>query len=331
MKLIKRVAPSILAVCLLYYALKDIRYKDLAGEFYKANYYYITAIIFVVACLDYLRGLRWMQPLAVLGHHTTAFRAMIALQSGMIASMVIPGSGEFTRGVSLQRIDNVPLAHSLGSIVAERVLDLLILLILLFVTTIIEFGRIYEYAKMFKAMDLFKFLLLVCSLSPVLFLLLKKIFQSPGLKSNLYFKKITLFIREIWNGFVALKELPNPILFVSLTFLIQGLFCLIVYLFLQSQTVTSHLPPVAALTILVVASIGGLAVPTQGGLGTYHFLVSRALVLYGLSTAEGAVVATFMHAVGFAINLVLSSISFLIIPVLIQRRNKEVALEAENE
>lgn len=71
---------------------------------------------------------------------------------------------------------------------------------------------------------------------------------------------------------------------------------------------------------MAVSSLGGLAVPTQGGIGTYHFLVSRALVLYGFTSAEGAVVATFLHAVGFGINLVLSSVSFLVLPILITSR-----------
>jgi hypothetical protein len=65
-----------------------------------------------------------------------------------------------------------------------------------------------------------------------------------------------------------------------------------------------------------------LAVPTQGGIGTYHFFVSRALVLYGLPAAEGVSIATFMHAIGFGINLVLSSTSFLIVPILVQHRQQ---------
>ena len=90
----------------------------------------------------------------------------------------------------------------------------------------------------------------------------------------------------------------------------------------SARITPQSLPPTAALTIMAVASIGGLAVPTQGGIGTYHFFVSRALVLYGLTLPEGVVAATFMHAVGFAIRLVFSSISFVIVPSLVSQRQK---------
>ena len=81
--------------------------------------------------------------------------------------------------------------------------------------------------------------------------------------------------------------------------------------------------------MLAVAALGGLAIPTQGGIGTFHFLVSRALVLYGLTTTEGALAATFMHAVSFGINTVFSGISFLIIPILVQQRQERLKAESQ--
>ena len=78
---------------------------------------------------------------------------------------------------------------------------------------------------------------------------------------------------------------------------------------------------------MAVSGLGTLLVPTQGGVGTFHFVVSRALVLYGLTTTEGALVATFMHAVSFGINLILSSLSFLIVPTLVQQRQEHLKAE----
>ena len=130
------------------------------------------------------------------------------------------------------------------------------------------------------------------------------------------------FSRGLSEGFLSIRQLPSPALFIGLTVLSQVLAWMSTYFLLLSLEITQSLPPTAALTIMAVSSIGGLAVPTQGGIGTYHFFVSRALVLYGLTLEEGVVAATFMHAVGFAIGLVFSSISFVILPSLVSQRQK---------
>ncbi|OIN56358.1 lysylphosphatidylglycerol synthase transmembrane domain-containing protein [Arsenicibacter rosenii] len=330
-KLFKRSVPLLLAVTLLVYALKDIEFSDFVSQFNKANYTYIVLVGIIIAVSYYMRGWRWQQPLLALGYTPTAFRATVAMQSGSVASMIVIGSGEVTRCLTLQRTDGVPFSQGVGSVVAERVVDLFMLVLILSLAFLLELARMQAYLAELT-LKLPSALLIGLGLAGVLSLLvIWFVIRLPAVQNHTFMKKIIRFANGLWQGFSAIKNLPNPGLFVTLTVALQGMTWLATYLVLLSLDITSHLPPSAALTILAVSSIGGLAVPTQGGIGTFHFFVSRALVLYGLSTAEGAVVATFMHAIGFAINLVLSSISFLIIPVLIQRRNKEVALEAENE
>ena len=330
-KVLKRSIPLLIAIILLVYVLKDIGFKDIISQFKKTNYIYIL-LASIITCLSYyLRGWRWQQPLLALGYKPTAFRATIAMQSGSVASMIIIGSGEMTRCLTLQRTDNIPFSHTIGSIVAERVIDTIMLLLIFFIAFVLEVSRMSKYVSgltFSTSGTVLGLVLIVGLIASGLFYLL---WRHPYIRKKNFTEKINRFAKGLWEGFAAIRTLPNSLLFIFLTISIQVLGWLGIYCLMLSSEITRSLTPTAALTVLAVASLGGFAVPTQGGIGTYHVLVSRALVLYGLTTAEGAIVATFMHAVGFAINLVLSSISFLIIPVLIQRRNKEVALEAENE
>lgn len=318
----KRVLPVLLAIGLLTYALKDISFKDIGQQFKQANYGWIGVVV-CLSILNYIvRGKRWKQALLALGHQTTSFRATIAMQSGMVASMIIPGSGELTRCATIGRTDGVPLSHAVGSVVAERVLDLIMLALLIILTFIFEFKRMQAFlaSLTFAKPGTFTGILLGGIILGGIGLYF--IWQLPSIQKHGLTTKIKGFSRGMSEGFLSIRQLPSPALFVGLTVLSQVLAWMSTYFLLLALDITQSMAPTAALTVMAVASIGGLAVPTQGGIGTYHFFVSRALVLYGLSLPEGVVAATFMHAVGFTIALLFSSISFVFIPSLVSQRRK---------
>lgn len=317
---VRRGLPILLAIALLAYALKDISFRSIGEQFRRADYGLIGLTGLATVVSYFLRGKRWQQPLLALGYHPTAFRATVAMQTGLIASMVVLGSGELTRCLTLQRTDGIPVSQGLGSVVAERMIDLLMLLLVLLLTVVLEFDRMRSYlGGLTLALPASYVILGAIGAVAGAGILIWWISRSTLPQHPFVLRGLNL-LRGIGKGFLAIRQLPQPGLFVLLTVLNQVLAWLGTYLLLLAVESTQHLPPTAALTILAVSSLGGLAVPTQGGIGTYHFLVSRALVLYGFTSAEGAVVATFLHAVGFGINLLLSSASFLIIPFLIRQR-----------
>ena len=93
-KILKRIIPLLLAICLLAYALKDISFKSILSQFQKADYEYILFTFILATLTFYLRGWRWQQPLNALGYHPTVLRSTIALLAGTIAGMIVPGTGE---------------------------------------------------------------------------------------------------------------------------------------------------------------------------------------------------------------------------------------------
>ncbi|MBC3783781.1 lysylphosphatidylglycerol synthase transmembrane domain-containing protein [Spirosoma utsteinense] len=317
-----RVLPFLVAVLLLIYVSKDIQFYAIQQQFRQADYRWICLVFLVSIGSFFCRGIRWQQALLALGHHPSIFRATVALTAGTIASMIIPGSGEVTRCATLQRTDHVPFSHGVGSVVAERVLDLFMLVLVLLLSFALELSRMQTYLAGLSFTAPNKLLGLITGLVVLSIVLLYWLYQFPVIREHPFTIRIIGFSRGLWEGIIAIRRLPNPGFFVFLTLLNQLLSLSTIYFLLLSVSSTHSLPPTATLTVLAVASLGGLAVPTQGGIGTYHFLVSRALVLYGLSTTEGALLATFMHAVGFGFNLLFSSLSFLIVPVLVQQRKQ---------
>lgn len=322
---IRRILTVTAAVLLLYYALKGVSWQAIGKAFEQANYEWVTLAMLGTVGTYFVRGKRAQQSLMALGYTPTTFRCTVALMSGNIASMIIPGAGELTRCLTLNRTDNISVAHSMGAVVGERVLDLLMLLLVIALTFLLELTRINSFFSSLSFLSERRpIYLAVCVLAGLLLLGLLVYGQ---MKSRWETHPLSLRLKTIlsglWSGFSAIRAVPNPPLFVVLAFLNQFLYWVTAYWLLRSLPNTHDLPLTAALTVLTVSSLGGLAVPTQGGIGTYHFLVGKALLLYGFSAVDSTVMATFMHAIGFGINALLSGVSFLIIPLLIDERRQE--------
>ncbi|GAB4026239.1 lysylphosphatidylglycerol synthase transmembrane domain-containing protein [Spirosoma koreense] len=328
----RQALPILLAIGLLWYVLKDVPFSALATQFSQANYGWLAVMGVVLGLYHVSRSARWQLTLQALGYNPSLFHTTVALLAGTLASMIIPGAGELTRCGTLQRTDGVPIAQGIGSVVAERVIDLLMLGALVGLTFLLEFNRVGNYFLQLLAPILEPFttagntglLGLAVLLTGVLFLgMLYWLFRRSSLGSHPFVLRILAIGQNIGRGFMGIRQLKRPGLFIALTLLSNVLAFLTTYVLFFASVQTVDLPPTAALTILTVSSLGGLAVPTQGGLGTYHFLVSRVLILYGLTETESVIIATFLHAVTFAMNLLLSSASFLVLPLLVSARRPE--------
>ena len=330
---IRQVLPIGLAIGLLWYVLKDVPLTELVAQFRRADYRWLALAGLLVGLYHLTRAARWQLTLQALGYRPSLFRTTVALLAGTLASMVVPGAGELTRCGTLQRTDGVPLAQGIGSVVAERVIDVLMLVGLIGLTLLLEFKRVGQYIVNLLAPVRMRFLgihqsglwLAAALLSVFIAVGLFYWFvRSQTVRQHRFAIRLLNIGRNVGQGFMGVGQLQRPGLFVALTVMTEVLLFLITYVLFFASSQTNALPPIAALTILTVSSLGGLAVPTQGGLGTYHFLVSRVLMLYGMNETDGIIVATFLHAVQVGFSLLLSSASFLIVPMLIRQRSRRV-------
>ena len=333
-RLVQQGLPVVLSIVLLWYVLKDVPMAEIGQQFQQANVGWLAVSGLITGLYQLVRAARWKLTLQALGHQPSLFRTTVALLAGTMASMLVPGAGELTRCGTLQRTDGVPLAQGIGSVVAERVVDLFMLLVIIALTVLLEFRRVGQYmmdllipiTSRFTLNKPSNTLVVIISFSLLLlFIGLYQLFRSADFWQHRLIIRIVTVIREVKRGFLSVQQLKQPGLFIVLTVVNYGLAFLTTYSLFFATPQTTSLPPQAALTILTVSSIGGIAVPTQGGIGTYHFLVSRALVLYGMTSTEGVIVATFLHAVQTGFLLLLSSLSFLIVPILIANRRKNQA------
>ncbi|WP_128545534.1 lysylphosphatidylglycerol synthase transmembrane domain-containing protein [Larkinella soli] len=309
-----------LSAGLLGYVLTGISLQEIRLAFSRAEWSGMGWMALCILLSYVFRAVRWRLMLEPLGHRPPVWRTGAALMAGSFASMILPGLGEITRCTTLQRAGGVPFAKALGTVATERLCELAALLMVTGIFFSLETRRFRDYvAGLHRPDDRSLFLITMIGL-PALALVLfgyKRFRKTRSFSGRHLFVQNTIkFQAGLRSGLTSILKLEHPSAFWLLTALIWWLYLLINYAVFAALPMTRLLPLKAALAVLVISALGGIAVPTQAGLGTYHFLTAYALQQYGLPAAESIVAATFMHSVQLAVHVFLSGISFLVVSLL---------------
>ena len=261
--------------------------------------------MFVSIMVYTIRTLRWQMLIRSIGYETKFLNAFSALSISYFVSFVVPRLGEVTRCLSVKKQHDIPFMQLLGTVIIERIIDILSLIILLFLTLFLQFDQIMEFVKTNVFHPIYEkvllkivagnitVLIIVCSLlliSVLLFFYFRKYIRerSP--------KLIVKFVEGLKEGITSVGKLKQKKLFIFYTILIWICYYLMTYFWFFVFEETSVLTWGACLSVLAIGTIGR-SVPIQGGgMGAYHFLVTGIVVLYGFSETWGKDLATLIHA-----------------------------------
>lgn len=310
----------LIAIGLLIYVFKDIDLQDMLSRLQNLDYNWIILSILLSIVSHFARAYRWNLLIAPLGFSLNIFRTFLAVMVGYFANLLLPRMGEVTKCAVLKRTDNVPLTLSLGTVVAERVLDFLVLMSLLLLTIIIEYDLLKDFIFGFftaRASGLGENLFGIYVIGGFLFLFIMIIaFFGKRLlnkvRSLSFISRIKSTIIEMKKGLLSIGTVENKVGFWVSTILIWLIYYLMAYVVVFALPQTANLGLMAGLTILVMGGLG-MAAPVQGGIGTYHALVSSVLVLYGIKETDGVLFATVLHTSQTLAVLVVGGLSLLII------------------
>ncbi|MCB0496241.1 MAG: flippase-like domain-containing protein [Cyclobacteriaceae bacterium] len=304
---------------LLWYVFKDWNLEDLIERFSQVNYWWILLSVILSVISHVIRAYRWNLLLHPLGYNNlTTFRTFLAVMVGYITNLFAPRAGEIARCGVLKRTDNVNMSASIGSVVAERIIDFLGLLVIIFFGLLLQFDLLsgflkdffFEKSKSIKLSDgtiefLIAFGLVIVIVLATLWILRARIKRLP-----LYYK-LRSFANEMADGFTSVLKLQNKSGFWISTLLIWVLYYTMAYVVIFAMPSTSHLGLLAGLSILIMGGLG-MSAPVQGGFGTYHILVGSVLSLYGVAQKDGYFFATLIHTSQTLTVLIVGSISFML-------------------
>lgn len=308
----------LLAITLLWFAFRGIDFTEVLHDLRTANYLYPFLAVVLGALSNLSRAVRWGMLIETTDHKPPFKYTFYSMMIGYFANYAFPRIGEVTRCAVLGKREKIPVDRLLGTVLIERALDviiLMVLVVLLFFLRLDFFGNFIESHVIVplggKISDTFHFswvfylgfvLLIVISL--IVLYLLRGYFSEI-----VVYKKTRRFIKNILAGVTSIFKMKKKWLFVFHTLFIWVSYLLMTYIVFFSIPETSHLTIVDALFVLVV---GGLAIaaPVQGaGIGAYHWIVAMGLTIYGISYEKGLVFATISHTSVTVMYLILGIIS----------------------
>jgi uncharacterized protein (TIRG00374 family) len=252
---------------------------------------------------------------------------------GYFANVIVPRAGEISRCGILKKTDNVNMTSSIGTVVAERLIDLIMLISIVTIAFLVEFDLLNQYVGGFihnRWMQLSRNIFLVYLIIGVMLVLFLVGYilirtHKEKFKHNALYLKIRHFMRELAEGFVSIRKLDNVWGFIVSSLLIWVLYYLMSYVAFFAIPETSNLGLIAGLSILAMSSLGMLA-PVQGGIGAYHALVAGVLTFYGINETDGAFFAGLLHSSQVLMILVVGGTSFFI-SLWIKKRDSKLIWE----
>jgi uncharacterized membrane protein YbhN (UPF0104 family) len=309
-----------LSGALMVYAVRGQDLSRVGHYIATANYFWL-ALTMALSVLGYLsRAYRWQMQLTATRHQVGFWEVYHAMMVGYLANIVLPRMGEVIRCSVLWRTSKVPVDVSLGTVVTERVIDVLVLLSLLATILILDFNRYWalvtdkllggSYDSMARNRTPLLLaagiaLLLLLTAAYVLFRNLER------LRQNALFTKVVAFVRGLLGGVFSVLKLEQKGLFLFHTLFTWTVYFLMDYLAFFCFPETYNLDWRAGLAVLTFGAFG-MAAPVSGGIGTFHLLVQSVLLAYGISLEAGIAYALVVHGAQTLLVVLMGGISFIV-------------------
>jgi uncharacterized protein (TIRG00374 family) len=275
----------------------------------RADKFYLMLMMVAVMISHVLRAERWKMLMIPAGFRITLPNSFLSLMVGYLVNLAIPRGGELSRCYNLYKLEKTPIETSFGTVVVERMVDLVCLAVLVFISFVVEWNKLMAFMQSLNISSESKFnpILWIFALGAALMILMAAFLL---IRKNEKIKKL-------WSGFrsglLTIFQLKNKSLFIFYSVAIWSLYFVMSYLVLRAFEETAYLGMSAVLTLFAIGSIA-MAVPLPGGAGSYHTLVPLGLVmLYQVPQTDAIAFVfifhgwqTFIMIVGGLISLVIS-------------------------
>ena len=298
-KLLKVVLPLVLGGTILYWMYRDFDFQTVRHVMlHEMNWTWMLLSFPFGILAQVIRGWRWKQTLEPLGEHVRLWTAVNAVFLNYAASLVIPRIGEFTRCGILTRWEGTSFSKALGTVVTERAVDTLIVMLYSGLILLVEmsvFGTFFRQTgtsldRMLSSCSATGYVVTaVCGLAVLL--LLHLLLQRLSI-----YDKVKTTLGGIWEGVLSLRGVKNLPLYLLFSVGIWVCYFLHYYLTFFCFDFTANLGLGCALVSFVVANFA-VIVPTPNGAGPWHFAIKTMLILYGVADHQALYFVLIVHTV----------------------------------
>ncbi|SDL67292.1 lysylphosphatidylglycerol synthase transmembrane domain-containing protein [Kriegella aquimaris] len=315
-KTLKLILPIALGVFFVWYWFNSTspeNRKEILFYIKEADPIWVTVSVLIGILGHVSRAIRWNYLLQPLGYRPKLSNNIFIILMAYFANLGIPRTGEILRATALATYEGVPFEKGFGTIVTERVIDVIMLLLVVGTTLVLQTDIIVEFLEK-RGFD-FKSLLLLMGLG-ILGLFIFMIFIKKS--THTLALKIKGFIKGLLDGVFSIFKMQKKGAFIFHTLLIWT--CYIAMFWVIKFT----LPETAELSLdqLLVAFVAGAfaMATTNGGVGLYPIAVSKALAIFGISAISGDAFGWIMWISQTLMIVFFGAISFLVLPLLNRKK-----------
>lgn len=301
--------PFVLGLGILWWMYRGTNWSDF-GHYvlHEMNWWWMLLSLVFGILPQMARAWRWKMALEPLGEHPRRTSCIDAIFMSYAASLVIPRVGEVTRCGTLKTADGVSFTKSLGTVVTERLVDSLLMLLFTGIAFLLQLPMFLRFLKetntnigdlLYRFTGTGYIVTFICLVAAL-------IAGFVAIRRFSFFKKGRDMLRDMWEGVLSLRKVRNLPLYLFYSVLIWVGYFLHFYIAFFSFDFTAHLSIGAAFLIFCVGTFAVL-VPTPNGAGPWHFAVKTMLVLYGVAETQAIMFALTVHTIQTALVVLLGA------------------------
>jgi len=321
-QILKIAAFLALGILLLYFAFRGVAFDELARTLQKVNFWWIGLSLTFAFISFFLRARRWMLLIEPLGFKPSFKNTYHSLMVGYLSNYALPRLGEITRCVTLGNKEKIPVDSLFGTVIIERVVDLLMLMLILVVllfSWMDKFGTFFgeqvygplqqKFIETFGGAWVFWVIVVAVFMLSIPLLYLFRM----NLARFSFFRKVKEILIGILDGLKTIYRMKRKWEFILHSVLIWFLYILMTWVVVYSLEELSGLTFIDGMFLLVIGGLG-MSAPVTAGIGAYHWITSRGLMfVYDFSLETGTAYAILAHESNSLLTIVLGAISYMVL------------------
>lgn len=309
-KFLQIAIPLGLGVFLIWYIYQSFTPEQLVETkryFADANYGYVILAVLLSALSHLTRSYRWNFMLEPLGYRPKLANNFMAISVAYLMNIFIPKSGEVSRAVILDKYEKVPFEKGFGTIISERIVDLLFLLFFTALALAIKFEVLYEYILEGISPSLL-YIGIIATFVVIISIPLYIKFS----KSNIN-KKVKSFVFGLKEGVFSIIKMRKKRAFLFHTVIIWGLYLLSFYTALQALPDTAD---ISFGTIIITFVVGSFTFAfTNSGFGTYPAAIAGILTVFGIAKTVGIAFGWIVWISNISSIVLFGVLSIILLPL----------------
>lgn len=308
-----------LGLFLLWYTTRDLTEEEVSAmkdSLRNADYLLVLPAMLMLLASHYSRAMRWKILMEPLGFQPSSVNTFFAVMLGYFFNLLVPRLGEIMKCTLLARYEKTPVDKLIGTMVAERAFDVICLIVVIFITIVLQIDIVGEYAsielrKLFSGKMDFGRLAVLAAVGIAGLLTIRFIIHRFGHISVI--GKVRNIIKGVWEGLTSVRFVKHKLAFFFHTVFIWAMYLLSIRIGFYAMEPVSHLGIEPSFTILSFGSIAMIV--TQGGIGAYQLAVQKTLVLYNISEVAGLAYGWLLWLVQTVMVLGVGLLCLILLPI----------------